>query len=224
MYGVRRALSTARGRGLGAAVDSGPVTSTTAEPSALERRAIARFVSIVVAVLTACWAAVGLVAAPALPGGAWTAAGAWALLTIVPLALFIATRARSAYPGALVRALMLYCRLPPRLGHALFAAMQLVPDLAGEAQQMRLARAMKSGRRLRRIPGPREALGLAIPLLAYAIRRAGRTAIAMEARGLSPGPRTILHVPGFTWRDGAFAAAALGLIILCSLPKLLAPG
>ena len=64
--------------------------------------------------------------------------------------------------------------------------MQLVPDLASELQQMRLARAMKAGRRPRRLPGLMEALSLVIPLLAFAIRRAGRTAIAMEARGLSP--------------------------------------
>jgi energy-coupling factor transport system permease protein len=57
-------------------------------------------------------------------------------------------------PGALVRALMVYCKLPPQIGYSLFAAMQLVPDLASEAQQMRLARAMKSGRQPRRIPGP----------------------------------------------------------------------
>lgn len=131
MYGVRRALSTARGRGLGAAVDSGPVTSTTAEPSALERRAIARFVSIVVAVLTACWAAVGLVAAPALPGGAWTAAGAWALLTIVPLALFIATRARRAYPGALVRVLVFRPMWYAQLCVLPLAPLGLVAALAG---------------------------------------------------------------------------------------------
>ena len=128
----------------------------------------------------------------------------------------------SVDPGALVRALMAWCRLPARIGHALFAAMQLVPDLASELQQMRLARAMKSGARLRRIPGPREALSLLIPLLAYAIRRAGRIAIAMEARGLSPGPRTIMHVPSFSRRDAAFALAAAGLILLSSLPALLA--
>ena len=109
----------------------------------------------------------------------------------------------------------------PRLGYALFAAMQLVPDLASEARQMRLARAMKSGRPLRAVPGPREVLGLVVPLLAYAIRRAGRSAIAMEARGLSPGPRTIMNIPGFTRWDGAFVVIAIGVMILCGLPRFL---
>ena len=124
-------------------------------------------------------------------------------------------------PGLFVRALMHHAKLPPRIGYSLFAAMQLVPDLAGEAQQMRLARAMKSGRRLRRIPGPVELMSLVIPLLAFAIRRAGRTAIAMEARGLGPdAPRTIMNAPAFRGRDGVFVAASLGLLGLCGAAAL----
>ncbi|MBF9232248.1 energy-coupling factor transporter transmembrane component T family protein [Microvirga alba] len=118
-------------------------------------------------------------------------------------------------PGAAVRAFMVYCRLPARIGYSLFAAMQLVPDLASEAQQMRLARAMKSGRPPRRFPGPVELFSLVIPLLAFAIRRAGRTAIAMEARGLSPdAPRTVLNAPRFGRGDLIFALVA---IVVCGL-------
>ena len=36
-------------------------------------------------------------------------------------------------PGAFVRALMVYCRLPARVGYSLFAAMQLVPDFASRS-------------------------------------------------------------------------------------------
>lgn len=115
--------------------------------------------------------------------------------------------------GAFVRALMAYGGLPPRIGYSLFAAMQLVPDLAAEVQQIRLARAMRSGRPPRRIPGPVEVISLIVPLLAFAIRRAGRTAIALEARGLSrDGPRTIMGVPAFTARDMAFVLTALAAI------------
>lgn len=118
-------------------------------------------------------------------------------------------------PGEAVRAFMVYCGLPARIGYSLFAAMQLVPDLAAEAQQMRVARAMKSGRLPRRIPGPVELFGLVIPLLAFAIRRAGRTAIAMEARGLAPhGPRTVVNVPRFGSADLLFAIAAIALLAL----------
>lgn len=120
-------------------------------------------------------------------------------------------------PGAFIRALMVHVRLPPRIGYSLFAALQLVPDLASEAQQMRFARAMKSGRRLRRVPGPGEIIGLVIPLLAFAVRRAGRTAIALEARGLSPdGPRTVMNAPRFTGADAMFVVAGLGVLSLCA--------
>ncbi len=67
------------------------------------RRQIAVFVTRALAILTGCWVVVGLLAAPALPGGLWTAAGAWALFTLVPLGAFVLTRARGLYPGALVR-------------------------------------------------------------------------------------------------------------------------
>ena len=108
-------------------------------------------------------------------------------------------------PGRLVRALMASCRLPASIAYAMFAAMQIVPDLAGKANEMRMAAAMRAGRRPRRFPMPREIAGLLIPLLTYAIRRAGRSAIAMEARGFSATrPRTILDVPRFSRTDAAF--------------------
>ena len=70
------------------------------------RRAVARILLRVLAVLTACWGAVGVLAAPALPGGAWLAAAAWALFTLVPLAAFIGTRILGLYPGAALRVLV----------------------------------------------------------------------------------------------------------------------
>jgi energy-coupling factor transport system permease protein len=149
-------------------------------------------------------------------------AGVTLFLRSLACGMISALFALTTDPGAFVRSLMAYCRLSPRLGYALFAVMQLVPDLVSEAQQMRLARAMKSGRPLRGLPGPREALSLAVPLLAYAVRRAGRTAIAMEARGLSTGPRTMANVPPFTWGDGVFVALAIGVIVLCGVPILFA--
>lgn len=75
----------------------------TGAAAAPARRAIARIVVRVLAVLTACWAVVGALAAPALPGGAGTAAAAWVLFTLVPLGVFIGTRARGLYPGAALR-------------------------------------------------------------------------------------------------------------------------
>lgn len=128
-------------------------------------------------------------------------------------ALFVLT----TDPGALIKALMVHWRLPPSVGFALFQALNLVPDLGREMQQIRLARAMRRGRPPRRVPGPAELLSLIVPLLAYAIRRAGRSALAMEARGLAPGARrTVTNAPSLTRRDGAFVIAS-GLVFLLTL-------
>jgi uncharacterized protein len=70
------------------------------------RHAIARFVLWGLALLTACWVVVGTAAAPVLPGGGWTVAVVWVLFTLVPLGVFIGTRASGIYAGAAVRVLV----------------------------------------------------------------------------------------------------------------------
>lgn len=145
-------------------------------------------------------------------------AGLTLLLRAIACGMISMFFALTTDPNMAVRALMISWKLPARIGYSLFAAMQLVPDLATEAQQMRIARAMRAGRPPRRIPGPVELLSLMIPLLAFAIRRAGRAAIAMEARGLAPdGPRTVMNAPGFSRRDGIFGVAALAALAACGL-------
>jgi energy-coupling factor transport system permease protein len=119
-------------------------------------------------------------------------------------------------PGRLVRALMLHLRLPAAIGLALLQAMHLIPDLGREMQSLRMARVMREGGKLGSIPGPREAFALAIPLLAFAIRRASRAAIAMEARGFQPGrARSQLPQPAMTSSD--LAVSFGGIFILAAI-------
>jgi energy-coupling factor transport system permease protein len=149
-------------------------------------------------------------AAVASPG---LSAGLTLFLRAIAIGMVSALFALTTDPGAFVRALMAHCRLSPRVGYALFSTLQLVPDIAAEARQIRLAQAMKRGRPPRRIVHPGEAASLLIPLLAFAIRRAGRTAIAMEARGFGRArPRTFVRVPPFRRRDLFFAISAAGLL------------
>jgi len=118
-------------------------------------------------------------------------------------------------PGAFLRALMAHARLPARFGYPLVGAMQLVPQILREAQQIRMARAMHRGGKVRRLPSPAEAVSLVVPLMAFAIRRAGRMAIAMEARGfVAAQQRTIINVPGFSHHDAIAAAAGLASLVL----------
>jgi len=92
---------------------------------------VARFVAVVLAILTTCWAVAGALAAPALPGGAWTAAAAWALLTFAPLATFIAWRALRRYPGAAVRVLVFRPMWYAQLSIVLLAPLGLAAALVG---------------------------------------------------------------------------------------------
>ena len=120
---------------------------------------------------------------------------------------------RTTAPVDLVRSLMLQARLPATVGFSLFAGVQQLPHLHHDLRQMRLARAMRTGRPPRRIPGPREMARLTIGLLADSIRRAERVAIGMEVRGLRPGlARTSLHRSPLSWGDAAFAGIALAVL------------
>jgi energy-coupling factor transport system permease protein len=151
----------------------------------------------------------------AAPG--WSA-GVTLFLRAIAIGLVSALFAITTDPGAFVRTLMAQGGLSPRVGYALFSVLQLVPDLAAEARQIRLAHAMKRGRPPRRLVGPVEAARLLIPLLAFAIRRASRAAIALEARGLgSSGPRTIINLPVLRRRDLWFALLGSGSLSLLLL-------
>ena len=115
--------------------------------------------------------------------------------------------------GRLVRALMQHLRLPAPVGFAILQAMHLVPDLGREIRSLQMARAMRAGHAMRRIPRPGEVMALVIPLLAFGIRRATRAAIAMDARGLKPGrTRSQLPQPEVTKYD--IIASAVGLVAL----------
>jgi energy-coupling factor transport system permease protein len=118
-------------------------------------------------------------------------------------------------PGRFVRALMQHLRLPAPIGFALMQAMHMVPDLRAEMLQLRMARALRWGRPLRRFPLPGEAIALAIPLLAYAIRRATRAAISFEARGLQPG-RSRTHLPQtpISWLDWTLLCCGTGVLVM----------
>ncbi len=146
-------------------------------------------------------------------GAPAVAAGLILFFRAIACGMVSALFALTTDPGALIKAMMVHWRLPPSVGFALFQALNLVPDLGREMQNIRLARAMRRGRPPRRIPGPVEMVSLIVPLLAYAIRRAGRSALAMETRGLAPGrQRTVINAPAIGGNDRLFILAALCLL------------
>jgi energy-coupling factor transport system permease protein len=141
-------------------------------------------------------------------------AGIVLFLRAIATGLISAVFVLTTDPGSFIKSLMADWRLSPRIGYALFSALQLTPDLAAELRQIRIARAMKRGKPPSYFLRPGELVTLFIPLLAFAIRRAGRAAIAMESRGLGLSvKRTIVGAPKLGRGDATFVVASLSMLI-----------
>lgn len=131
-----------------------------------------------------------------------------------------------------VRALVQQWRLPYKVGYGALAVFRFVPMLGSELSTIRAAHRVRG---VSEGGGPRaryeQLKRYAVPLLATAIRRAERTALAMDARAfgahpertyhkrLSFAPRDALFVPGFwlvclalvltLWRTGLLGPLVL---------------
>jgi energy-coupling factor transport system permease protein len=136
--------------------------------------------------------------------------GAAVAVRVLALALPGVLVIASTDPVRLADALTVHWRVSTRFAYGALAALRLVPLLAAEWQTIRLARRARgvaAGR------NPFAALrlfaGTAFALLVGAVRRGGRLALAMDARGFASGvPRT--NARGSVWRrrDTAFVLAA----------------
>ncbi|RTE08440.1 energy-coupling factor transporter transmembrane component T family protein [Paenibacillus whitsoniae] len=121
-------------------------------------------------------------------------------------------------PVSLFYALMQQWKVPPKYAYSFLAALRMVPVMLMEFQTLRYAlkvRGKPSGQ-------PWNPLGLAygalrryaIPLLAQSIRRAHRTAVAMEAKRFSLSKqRTYYYLITYGWLDAAYAAYWLILLL-----------
>lgn len=102
-----------------------------ADEARRQRREVATFVVVVLAVLTGGWLAVAVLMAPLLPGGGATAGLLYTLFTLVPLAVFILTRALGVYAGAAVRVLVFRPLWYAQVFVLLVAPVGIVGTLAG---------------------------------------------------------------------------------------------
>ena len=122
-------------------------------------------------------------------------------------------------PTDLVVSLIRHARVPYRIGYPLLAGYRFLPYLADEFAQIQLARRVR-GERVARTPLAvgRRALGELVTLLADAIRRATRIAIAMDARAFAAArDRTYYREAKITAADAAFAATAVTVAVLILL-------
>lgn len=115
-------------------------------------------------------------------------------------------------PTQLVVSLMRNARLPFRLGYPLLAAYRFLPFFQDELDQIDLARRIRG----RAEPSSvverlRLRAGELVPLIAIAVRRAARIAVAMDARGFAaPQRRTFYREARIGPADLLFGGLALG--------------
>lgn len=145
------------------------------------------------------------------PGWVYGATMATRLLAIMSASLlFVLT----TDPSQFVRSLIHQAHVSPRIAYSVFAAYRFVPLLELELQTIRAARQMRGGvGRGGPFESIREAFGYAIPLLASAVRRGERVALAMESRAFGALPaRTYYRVTTIGPADFAFGCVCLGLL------------
>jgi energy-coupling factor transport system permease protein len=118
-------------------------------------------------------------------------------------------------PVKFVMSLMQQLRLSPKLAYGVMVGYQFLPVVKEEFIQIRHAHRMRGigdeQQKWRRIVSLRR---LFIPLLASAVRRAERSAFAMEARGFTGEKREVFYEPIFvTRRDGLLSILILTLLV-----------
>ena len=113
-----------------------------ADEARRQRREVATFVVVVLAVLTACWLVLAVLLAPLVPGGGATVVLVYALLTEIPLGVFILTRVLGLYAGAALRLLVFR-----PLWYAQFVVLLLAPlGVLGALAGLLFGRAAEVGR------------------------------------------------------------------------------
>nr|WP_308727226.1 MULTISPECIES: ATP-binding cassette domain-containing protein [unclassified Arthrobacter] len=137
---------------------------------------------------------------------AGVATGLRTLALAVPTVLLLSSTNPSDLGGALAQQL----KVPHRFVLGALAGMRLLGLLVEEFTTLTLARRARGVGDLRSPTQRVKAkLGQVLALLVQALRRAGRLAVTMEAKGFGTGTRTWVRSVSFTWRDGAVLATGV---------------
>lgn len=124
--------------------------------------------------------------------------------------LFVLTTDKVAFILSLIQ----QCRVSPKLAYGILAGYRFLPLLKDELTTIRSAHLIRGAKiKTSRFSRYKQ---YTIPLLASAIRKAERTAIAMESKGFTgERDRTFYRTYHTSWTDWLFAAVMLGAIALC---------
>ncbi len=117
-------------------------------------------------------------------------------------------------PTLFVFSLMQQCKLPPKLAYGILAGYRFLPLLKDELAIIQKAHRVRGIGRARKL-GDRvwQFRRYAIPLLASAIRKAERVAIAMESKGFTGSrDRTTYRILQVTWKDWLFLFLIVGTL------------
>ena len=122
----------------------------------------------------------------------------------------------TTHPKLLVISLIRHLRLSYRIGFAIFAGYRFMPLLNSELDSIRIAHAVRGyGERTTLRGRLKEVMRYTIPLFASAIRKARRTAIAMDSKAFGAFPsRTYLSDVKLTKTDIVFSVLFLAGIIM----------
>lgn len=107
----------------------------------------------------------------------------------------------------LADALVQQARVSPRFAYGALAAYQAIPRFSEDLTTLRQARRIRG---LRGSWHPR----LLVGILILAIRHGDRLAVAMDARGFGPGPRTFYRTLRWGWLDLVVGASAFAVLWL----------
>lgn len=123
------------------------------------------------------------------------------------------TVARATAPRETMTSLQQHARLPARIACALLAGRRLLDELPARwatlTRAHRIRRPLTASGEVARLR-PRHLLRCAFAMLVDAVRGAERLALALESRGLGPGPRTV-------WRPVPLGAADALLVAAVAL-------
>lgn len=135
-----------------------------------------------------------------------------AVLRVLAIALPVVVLSADVDPTDLGDGLSQVLRLPERFVIGAVAALRMLTLLRDDVAAMnmsRRARGIADRGRLHHL------FSLAFGLLVMSLRRAGKLAAAMEARGFGSGPRTHARTSTLHRADWALMAACLGGALLC---------
>lgn len=137
--------------------------------------------------------------------------GTWSLLFVM-----------TTKPTLLLLGLVQQGKCPPKFGYGLMAAYSLLPAFKEELETLRLAHQLRGIDDSKTIRGTYlQMQRYAIPLLASAIRKASRIAVAMESKGFTGSyDRTYYTKISWTWRDAVFICMLFFFWLLLYLIRL----